>query len=265
MKRLLITGAAGNLGSLARWRLGHLAQVLRLSDIDVMPPARANEEVVPCDLTDFSAVCSLSADCDGIVHLGGRSTEDKFPVILNANIIGTYNLYEAAHRAGVTRVLFASSNHVTGYYKRETRLNANAVPRPDSMYGVSKCFGEALANLYYDKFGLESAIVRIGSCFPEPRDHRMLSTWLSPDDFVRLVERVFTTRHLGCTVVYGVSANNDVWWDNDGAVRLGWTARDSSERFREQLDARLSPPAPTEHAAIYQGGGFVSARHNDDD
>jgi uronate dehydrogenase len=264
MKRLLITGAAGRLGNLCRERLGNLAETLRLSDLAGMAPAGPGEEVVHCDLADRDAVYELVSGCDSIVHLGGIAVESPFETILQGNVIGTYNLYEAARKAGVRRIAFASSNHATGFHSRETRLGSEAPIRPDSLYGVSKCFGEALARLYHDKFGIESALIRIGSCFPEPGDHRMLATWLSHDDLIRLLERVFRAPRLGCPVIYGVSANDECWWDNSHVAYLGWHPQENAEIYRAALDARLSPPSADDPAVRFQGGGLAAAGHFED-
>lgn len=258
MKRLLITGAAGNLGRLARARLGHMAEVLRLSDIAGLDPAGPGEEVVPCDLADRAAVRALVDGCDGIVHLGGVSVEDTFDRINAANIIGMYNLYEAARAAGMPRILFASSNHTIGYYRQDEPLDADATFRPDGLYGVSKCFGEALALMYHDKLGQETARVRIGSCFAKPADHRMLATWLSPDDFVSLIECVFRVPRLGCPVIWGVSDNDRAWWNNDAARYIGWRPKDNAERFRDAVDARHARPPADAPASLYQGGKFTA-------
>ncbi len=257
LKRLLITGAAGGLGKVARQRLRHLADALRLSDIADMAPAGPGEEVIACDLGDKAGVDALVEGCDGIVHLGGVSLEDKFSNILNANIQGVFNLYEAARRHGRPRIFFASSNHTIGFHRQTETLDAAARRMPDGLYGVSKCFGEDLASLYFSKFGQETALVRIGSCFPEPINHRMLSTWLSYDDFVALVERVFALPELGLPIVYGVSANDAGWWDNGAVDYLGWRPKDNAERFRAKLDATVAKPAPADAMAIYQGGAFT--------
>lgn len=268
LERLLITGAGGNLGQLARARLGHLARTLRLSDIGEMDPAGANEEVVSCDLADFAAVEKLVEGCDGILHLGGMSVENTFEVILEANIRGLYNVYEAARRASRSgtkpRVLFASSNHTIGFHTRDTRLDASAPLRPDSLYGVSKCFGEAVARLYFDKFGIETAIVRIGSCFEEPRDPRMLATWLSPDDFMALIERVFTVPRLGCPIIYGASNNEESWWDNSHVAWLGWRPKDNAEKFRSRFSSDRLRQGGETPAVIFQGGGFAEKGHFED-
>ena len=259
MKRLLITGANGGLGKLCRDRLGHLARTLRLSDRGDLGAARANEETVQCDLADKAAVAALVEGCDGIVHLGGQSTEAPWETIRSANIDGLVNLYEAARTSSVTpRIVFASSNHAIGFHRQTRRLDAQSVTRPDSLYGVSKVFGEALASMYHDKFGIETACVRIGSCFPEPRDHRMLATWMSPDDFVRLIERIFLVPRLGCPIIYGASANDASWWDNRDVAYLGWQPQDNAEVFRAKLDAAMDPPPADAPTAVWQGGTFCA-------
>jgi len=264
MKRVLMTGAGGNLGSALREHLHGLAEVFRLSDIAPLDIKADGEEFVQCDLSDFDAVLKLVEDCDGIIHLGGIPTENTFENILNGNIRGTYNLYEAARRQGVPRILFASSNHVVGFHERETLLDANAPMRPDSLYGVSKGFGELLARFYYDKFGVESACVRIGSCFEKPRNRRMLATWLSIDDFAALIQRVFTADRLGCPVIYGVSDNPWRWWDNRQCAYLGWQPKDSSARFLDEPGLRDERVDPRDPAVRYQGGSLVSLGHFDD-
>lgn len=258
MKRLLITGAAGGLGSMCRQRLTHMAETLRLSDIADLGAVAPHEELMPCDLGDKAAVEELVAGCDGIVHLGGRSIEDTWEVIQNANIQGMFNLYEAARKHGKPRILFASSNHAIGYYRQTERLDAQSRTRPDGLYGLSKVFGEGIASLYHDKFGIETACVRIGSCFPEPMNHRMLSTWMSADDFVRLIERVFTVSVLGCPIIYGASDNDATWWDNSQVSYLGWRPEDNAEAFRAKLDAQMPRPAADAPDAVYQGGMFTA-------
>jgi uronate dehydrogenase len=181
---------------------------------------------------DSPAVERLVDGCDGIVHLGGRSVEDTWEVIRSANIDGMFNLYEAARKTSKPRIVFASSNHAIGYHRQTERLDAEARIRPDGLYGVSKVFGEAIASMYHDKFGIETACVRIGSCFPEPRNQRMMATWLSYDDFVRLIERVFAVPVLGCPIIYGASDNDVSWWDNGKTGYLGWRPQDNSEAFR---------------------------------
>ncbi len=258
LKRLLVTGAAGGLGRAMRARMGKLADTVRLSDIADLGEAQPHEELVSGNLADAGAVMRLVEGCDGILHLGGVSVEDKFSKILDANIAGLFNLYEAARAHGMPRILFASSNHTIGYYRQDEHIDAASPMRPDSLYGVSKCFGEALARMYFEKFGQETALVRIGSCFEKPRNHRMLATWMSFDDFEALIGRVFTAPMLGCPIIWGVSNNDRSWWDNSAAGYLGWRPKDNAEQFRAELDAAMPVPPPSDAASLYQGGHFVN-------
>lgn len=258
MKRLLITGAAGGLGKVARHRLAHMAEVLRLSDIADLGPVGLGEEAMTCDLGDAQAVNDLVKGCDGIVHFGGISVEDCFSKVSNANILGVYNLYEAARRNGNPRIFFASSNHTVGFYPQNRKLDAGSTFRPDGLYGVSKCFGEAMALMYHDKFGIETARVRIGSCFDKPAGRRMLATWLSRDDLVSLIECVFRVPRLGCPVIYGVSANDRSWWDNSAVSYIGWVPKDTAEIFRAEVEATEGVLAADDPAAVYQGGAFAT-------
>jgi uronate dehydrogenase len=258
LQRLLLTGAAGGLGKVLRERLQPCAEVIRLSDIGAMAPAAsAAEEVVPCDLADKQAVDALVAGCDAIVHLGGVSVERPFEEILEANIKGIFHVYEAARRHGVKRVVFASSNHVIGFYKQDERIDASAARRPDGYYGLSKSFGEDMAQFYFDRHGIETVSIRIGSSFPEPLNRRMMSTWLSYRDLTTLIEKSLFTPDVKHTVVYGVSANRDVWWDNSAAAHLGFVPQDSSEVFRDKVEQQPAV-APTDPNAIYQGGAFTA-------
>ncbi|PDT45114.1 NAD-dependent dehydratase [Sinorhizobium fredii] len=255
INRLLVTGAGGGLGRYVREGLKGSAEILRLSDIVEISPAGPGEEVVRCDLADREAVADLVRGCDAVLHLGAISVEANFDALLQANFLGTYNLYEAARPAGVRRIIFASSNHVIGFHPVGEQLDAQAERRPDSLYGVSKCFGEDLARLYFDKFGLETACLRIGSCFDEPKDRRMLSTWLSPRDFISLVDKLIAAPAIGHLVLYGVSANRDAWWSNGHADFLGWKPQDTSEPYREAIERR-EPEGGA--GSDYQGGRFAT-------
>ncbi len=259
-RRILLTGAAGGLGTALRSRLIDNCDVLRLSDKTPLGEARDREEIVLADLADAAAVDAAVAGCDAIVHMGGISVEAPFPAILQANILGVYHLYEAARQHGVKRVVFASSNHVTGFYKQGETITADHPPRPDGFYGVSKAFGEDFARLYFDRHGIETACVRIGSSFPEPRDRRMLATWLSYDDLHRLISACLSTPVLGHSIVFGMSNNAVTWWDNSRARHIGYVPKDSSDVFRDAVFARTPAPDLTDPAAIYQGGAFVKAQ-----
>ncbi len=191
------------------------------------------------------------------------STEQPWEPILAANIVGAYNLYEAARKHRVKRIVFASSNHVTGFYRQDEVIDARDPVRPDGLYGLSKAFGENLAQFYWDRYGLETVSLRIGSSFAEPRDRRMLATWLSFDDLERLVIASLTTSVVGHTIVYGVSDNMATWWDNRYARHLGFRPLDTSERFRADIEARQPMLDPQDPAAVRQGGSFVKQGPHD--
>lgn len=256
--RLLLTGAAGGLGKVLRESLKPFARVMRLSDLAPMGEARPGEEIEPCDLADKAAVDRMIRDCDAVVHLGGVSVERPFEEILEANIKGVFHVYEGARRHGVKRVVFASSNHAIGFHKQGELLDADSPRRPDSYYGLSKTYGEDLSRFYFDRYGIETACLRIGSSFPEPRDRRMLITWLSYRDLTELVRCCLFAPQLGHTIVYGASDNRDKWWDNGKAAHIGFHPQDSSEQFRAKVEA-LPALDPQDPAALYQGGAFVKS------
>ncbi|WP_151639453.1 NAD-dependent epimerase/dehydratase family protein [Noviherbaspirillum aerium] len=257
MNRLLITGAAGGLGKVLRERLAPFAKTLRLADLAPLGTAAPNEELFQCDLSDAAAVHEMMIGVDAVVHLGGISVEAAFKPILDANIVGVFNLYEAARKLGVKRIVFASSNHVIGFYKQTDKLDADAPMRPDSLYGISKGFGELTSRFYFDRYGIETVCVRIGSSFPEPLDRRMMSTFLSYDDLTELMRCALETPNVGHTIVYGASDNRDSWWDNSKAAHLGWQPKDSSEPFRAKVEAQ-PPVAADDPMMMYQGGRFVT-------
>ncbi|CAN7350106.1 NAD-dependent epimerase/dehydratase family protein [Caballeronia sp. LjRoot31] len=258
-KRLLLTGAAGGVGQAIRSRVSAFADKIRVSDLPaaLRPDAAPHEEVIPCDLSDKQAVDALVAGCDAVIHLGGVSVERPFEEVLEANIKGVYNLYEGARRHGLKRVIFASSNHVTGFYRQDEKIDAHALRRPDGYYGLSKSFGEDVAQFYFDRYGIETVSIRIGSAFPEPKDRRMMASWLSYDDLLELLQRSLFTPNVGHTVVYGMSDNAVTWWDNRFASKLGFVPRDSSEPFRAKIDAQPAPE-PGSAVAVLQGGAFTT-------
>jgi len=256
-RRLLVTGAAGGLGRELRRRLKPYCEVLRLSDHVDLGSAAAGEELQVCALEDRAAMRSLLEGVDAVVHLGGYSVEGPFEPILQANIVGAFNLYEAARVNGVKRIVFASSNHVTGFYRQDEVVSPLDPVRPDGLYGISKAFGENLSRYYFDRHGIETACLRIGSSFPEPKDRRMLATWMSFDDLERLVVSFLTAPVVGHSIVYGVSANRTTWWDNTCARHLGYVPQDSSEPFRPEVEARQPMLDRQDPAVVYQGGAFV--------
>ena len=260
-ERLLLTGAAGGLGRELRPRLKAYCNSLRLSDINTLQPEQASsgEEIVPCALQDAQAVMKLLEGVSAVVHLGGASTEQPWELILAGNIMGVVNLYEAARKHGVGRIVFASSNHVMGFYRQDQVVDAKSPPRPDGFYGLSKAFGEDVAQLYWDRWGIETVSIRIGSSFPEPRDRRMLATWLSYDDLERLVLAALTAPVVGHSIIYGTSDNQASWYDNTHARHIGFRPQDTSDIFRAAVEARQPVIDKHDPAVIYQGGGFVKA------
>jgi len=261
MSKILLTGAAGGVGQVMRKTLNGWRETLRVSDIADLGEAGEGEEVVQCDLSNMAAVMDLVEGVDEIIHLGGISIEAGFDDILNANIVGVYNIYEAARQKGVKRVLFASSNHAIGFHDRENRLDADSAMRPDSIYGVSKCYGEMMARYYYDKFKIESACVRIGSTFAKPIDRRMMDTWFSYDDLTSMIKRIFEVDRLGYAVIYGMSDNRCTWWDNSKVSYIGWEPKDSSKVFADEPYIRDEVVDPFEERIQYQGGRFATAGH----
>lgn len=263
-RRLLLTGAAGGLGTMLRPRLAALCETLRVSDIADLGAAAEHEEAAQCDLSDAAAARDLTRDVDMVVHMGGKGTEGTWAEVRDANIDGFYNMYEGCRKNGVRRLVWGSSNHAIGFYPREQVIDASVYPRPDTNYGVSKVFGEALAQYYWDKFGFETVSIRIGSCFPEPRDRRMLTTWLSYDDCFHLIERCLTAPRVAHTVIYGVSDNDAKLWDNTRAAHIGYRPKDNAEVFREKVEAATPEPDPTDLVHAAHGGGFAAGGHFED-
>jgi uronate dehydrogenase len=255
---LLLTGAAGRLG---RWLRPHLLArygAVRASDIVSPAPALPGETLSKVNLANAKAVDRLVAGAGRIIHFGGISFEADFKDINAANILGTYNLFEAARRHGAGPIVYASSNHATGFYTRDDRLDGEATPRPDSLYGVSKAFGENLASLYVDKYGLDIACLRIGTAAPTPREPRALSTWQSYPDLLRMIEACFAAPKLGFTVLYGVSANKQRWWSNAHAPHVAYAPQDNAEYAAEKIFKRGDRRKPEDPAVKFQGGTFAA-------
>jgi uronate dehydrogenase len=256
---VLLTGASGTLGRLLAARLDALGWTLRLTDIvefpDALPP---NSTFAKADLEDQAAVQTIARGCGLILHFGGVSTEQPFEAILGPNLRGSFHIYEAARRQRA-RVVFASSVHAVGLYERSAVLNQDCNLRPDGYYGLSKAYGEMLGRLYWEKHAVESVLIRIGSVLPEVTNERILSTWLSPDDFVSLIQRCAEAERVGCSVIWGASNNSRSFWAGDARETIGWTPRDSSDG---QLDRALGKVTNDPIAERYQGGVFVSVDYS---
>ena len=264
MERVLITGAAGGIGTHLRRLLKPHYPNLRLSDIRQPDDLASDEDFVQVDISDLAAVEDICRDVDGIVHLGGQSIEAPWETILNANIVGCYNLFEAARRQGVKRIVFASSNHAVGFYPRATTISAEAMLRPDSRYGVSKAFGEALGAMYAYKHGLGVTCLRIGNVDTHPVDERRLAIWISPDDLVSLIRIGLEKPGLVFEVMYGISDNARAWYDNSRAESLGYAPQGKAEDHVDVAMAAQATLPPDPVGDFYQGGTFCSAEYTAD-
>lgn len=251
-KHLLLTGASGNLGRLLARELSALGYRLRLSDIVPFPdPLPAGCEFRAADLADASAVASLVQGTDCILHFGGISVEKPYPGIIESNVLGSTHIFEAARQAR-QRVIFASSNHAIGFHGRDTPLDSHDSYRPDGYYGLSKAWGELLGRMMFDKHGIESVHLRIGSCLPAPIEARHLATWLSHGDLLRLVCAAIEAPETGYAIVWGASANRARWWHQDDAARIGYTPEDDASRHGEL------PEVGDAIAQRFQGGSFTA-------
>jgi uronate dehydrogenase len=258
MQTVLVTGASGGIGTRLRQLLKGVYPNVRLSDLAPPGDLGSDETFMAADLAVMADVERAVAGVDGIVHLGGFSVEGPWETILQANIIGCYNLFEAARRQGVERVVFASSNHVVGFYPRQRRIGVDAAVRPDSRYGASKAFGEALAALYAFKHGLRVTCIRIGNFGDAPADRRRLSIWISPQDLVQLIRIGLEHPDVRHEIFFGASDNARSWWDNSAAFRLGYRPQGRAEEHSAQAlaaDAKLKLDPVGEW---YQGGPYCS-------
>ena len=261
MKTVLITGATGGVGTWLRKELAG-RYTLRLSDVRPIRKLQKGESFMQADVSKMSDMLRITKGVEAIVHLGGFSVEGPWEVIHKANIVGCYNAYEAARRNGVKRFVFATSNHAVGFYPRTTTIDHRVTMKPDSRYGVSKVFGEALGSLYSDKYGMEVFLIRIGNVNNKPIDKRRLSIWVSPRDLAQLVQIGIDHPQVRFEIVYGISDNRRAWYDNANAVRLGYRPQDRSEDYAAEILAKEQPGDP--RAEKYQGGTFVHVEEVED-
>lgn len=253
MTTVMYTGGTGRMGQIIREGLAGRYERAVVFSRTQPEHLFAHEEVVIGDLLDRDAVLAAAAGVDVIVHLGGIADEAPFGDLLGANIEGTYHVYDAALQQGVRRVVYASSNHVVGFHPASEVLDEHAALRPDSFYGVSKAFGEAMASLYFDKWGVESVILRIGTFRPQPEDSRQLALWLSWRDGIELVRAAIEGPSTGVQIVYGTSANSERWWDGDaGWAAIGYAPVDNAADHAASIDPNITPP-------LFHGGSFTAA------
>lgn len=258
MKKLVLTGAAGRLGSYLREPLSKLCDELVSSDLfDDIGTLYPGERYQKADLASLDAVSALMEGADMVIHFGAIGDERPFETLLGPNFIGAYNVWEAAYRHKVRRVVYASSIHAVGMHRKQDFIGTDAPHRPDTFYGLAKCFAEDLASLYWDKRGVESVCMRILSA-AQVNNPRALGSWLSYDDLIQLVTRAIEAPTTGFTVVYGVSNNDRVPVDNSNASYLGYRPRDNAEQFAAQVLADAPPADPTDPAQMCHGGPFAS-------
>lgn len=255
MKKIVLTGAGGSIGTVLRAHFADTGRPLTITDIRELSGVRSSETAVVGDLSDAAFTRALLQDADAVIHMAGVSTNKSFEEILPHNIVALNNLYVAAREQGVRRVIFASSNHATGMYTTNTTLTPQVVFNPDSYYGLSKVFGEALARMFWEKHEVESVCLRIGSFLQKPTSPRHLSTWLSFPDLCALVDASLVDEQLGFEIVYGVSANIRKYWDNSSS-RVAYTPTDNAETFL--ADIERGGIKLTDIEARYQGGDYVA-------
>ena len=260
MERVLLTGAMGGVGSRMRALLRGRYKELRLSDLRTPERLEEGETFMQADLSDLRQVAKIVEGIDGIVHLGGLPVEHSFDEILQANIVGTYNILESARLAKVKRFVFASSNQVVGFYRRNRRIGADVTVRPSSRYGVSKAFGESLAALYADKHGLRVMCIRIGRVHDRPEDARRLAIWVAPEDLAQLMTIGLEHPDIHYEIVYGVSDNDRAWYDNERAYELGYRPIGKAEEHVAEAMARTAAAASRSGRRAVHGGAAVQPR-----
>ena len=258
MRRVLVTGMSGLIGRAVRRRLEGRAVLRALNRRPV-----EGVETHRADIADLQAIAPAFRDVDAVVHLAANvETNPPIEAITRDNVVGTYNVFEAARRAGVKRIVMATSNHAVGFYPRTQTIDHRVVPRPDSRYGVSKAFSEALASLYADKHGIGFLCTRIGNFGPKPIDSRRLAIWISPRDYAQLVRIGLEHPDIRFEIVYGVSNNKRSWYDNANAYRLGYRPQDDSEPYAAAILAEEAGQPKDPVAERYQGGTFCAEEYS---
>ncbi len=257
MKKLVLTGAAGALGSVLRAPLAAMCDTFVSTDLaDSVADLAANETYVKADVSDLAAMETLLEGADMVIHFGAIADEAPWDDILQSNIVGAYNVWEAAYRNGVKRVVYASSVHAVGMHLKTDTIGLDAPHRPDTYYGLAKCFAEDLASLYWDKRGVESVCMRIFSAAP-PSNARAIGTWLSMDDLIHLVQRSIDSPVVGFTTVYGISNNDRAVVDNTKAGHLGYRPKDNAEEFAKDVFASTPALDNKDPANLCIGGPFA--------
>ena len=261
--RIVLTGASGRLGSYLREPLSKITKKLVSTDKEDIGKTLHNEVFKKLNIKNFKEVNKILKKTDLIIHFGGYSNEGPFQEILDSNILGTYNIWKSAKKNKIKRIIFASSIHSVGMYRANETINHKVMHKPDTFYGLSKCFGENLAQMYWDKCGIECLTIRILSC-AKVTSKRSLSTWLSYDDLIRIVIQSTKINKLGFEIIYGVSNNKRLNVDNTNATKkLKINIKDNAEKFlnklMQKLDIKKDKPGDK-----YLGGPFSIAKLESD-
>lgn len=258
LKKIVLTGACGALGTVLREPLSWMAETLLSTDIAAAPETLLpNETFVQADLAERDQIEPLMEGAEMVVHFGSYVDEGPFETLLGPNFIGAYNIYESAYHAGVRRVIFSSSVHSVGMYRANEGIDLDARHRPDTFYGLAKCFTEDMARMYWEKRGLETVSLRIFSCTPEPGNARALSTWLSYPDLVRLVSRSIDSPTVGYTEIFGISNNDRAQVSNAKASFLGYRPQDNAEDYADKMLGKGLKPDPQDPQHMCLGGPFA--------
>jgi uronate dehydrogenase len=257
MIKVALSGAGGQLGQFLRPALLDKGVDLRSAGGRTPLQQRSpQEDVMHGDLRDPAVVDQLLQGVDVLIHMAGTSVERPLPEIIENNLVGLHQVYEGARRHRVKRIVFASSNHAIGMHDVATKLGLDCDFRPDGFYGLSKMWGEGLARLYWDKHGIESVCVRIGSAIPKPTEFRHLSTWFGLDDLLQFTMRCIETPAVGFVVAWGVSNNTRSYWTPTHCEKLGYVPKQNAEDYAEEI---LRQPNPLDAIGRrYQGGSFAS-------
>jgi uronate dehydrogenase len=261
-KKILITGASGHLGGMLFKSLANLGYKKLIGTDLKKKKIEKNQKFILANLKNLKSIIKMTKGVHAVVHFGAIPIEDTQLNILQNNIIGTYNLFEAARINKVKRIIFASSNHAIGFHRRKNKLDHFSIQRPDSHYGLSKAFGENISRFYADKFNIKSMCIRIGSCLMTPEDRRHLSTWISYSDLTQLVDIGIKHHAVHNEIVYGASKNKRSWWNNSRAYQLGYKPKDSVDQFDTNLLSKNE--YKDKMALLFQGGVFTSANFTGD-
>jgi uronate dehydrogenase len=264
--RILVTGAAGSIGGVVCNGLvdrGHdIVGLDRMVEPEGFTGSWFTADCADTDAVDaVYATLARSGGFDAVVHLAGRPDEASLPEELESHVVTTAALLDAMVKYGVSRIVYASSNHAVGRTPRRGSIGVDLPPRPDTFYGVAKVAAEALLRLYVDRYGIDAVAIRIGSFLPQPESRRGLSTWLSYDDAVRMVEAALTTPDPGFAMFYGISANTRAWWDLEPGRALGYQPEDDAEQHADRIEA--DPETDDDRAeADYVGGPYATGGFN---